>query len=67
LLTIESAVGVSIFPSWIDLGTGVYADDFGVTVFGLALVTLGFLLGAAVAALVSGSAPQRLRPIVPAE
>jgi hypothetical protein len=67
LLTIESAVGVSIFPSWIDLGTGVYADDFGVNVFGLALVTLGFLLGAAVAALVPGSTPRRLRPIAPAE
>ncbi len=67
LLTIESAVGVSIFPSWIDLGIGVYADDFGVNVFGLALVTLGFLLGAAVAALVPGSTPRRLRPIAPAE
>jgi len=67
LLTLESALGVAIFPSWIDLGTGVYADDFGVNVFGLALVTLGFLFGAAVSAVVHGAPPRHVRPIAPAE
>jgi hypothetical protein len=55
------------FPSWIDLGTGVYADDFSVTVFGLALVTPDFLAGAAVTALVSMSLSSHPRPAAPAE
>ena len=67
LLTFESALGIAIFPSWIDLGTGVYADDFGVNVFGLALVTTGFLVGAAVTALVPSPSSRQLNPITPGE
>jgi hypothetical protein len=51
----------------IDLGPGVYADDFGVKVFGLALVTTSFLAGAAVTVLVSRSSSPRLSPTAPAE
>ncbi|NQV79525.1 MAG: Na+/proline symporter [Alphaproteobacteria bacterium] len=67
LLTLESALGIAIFPTWVDLGTGVYADDFGVNVFGLALVTTGFVFGAVVSAVVSGPAMRRDRQIAPAE
>lgn len=45
LVALEGALGVSIFPAWIDLGTGPYADDLGVNVFGLALCTAGYLVG----------------------
>jgi len=44
-LTIEGAAGVSLFPDWIDLGVGRYADDLGVNTFGLLICTAGFLLG----------------------
>jgi len=44
-LTIEAAVGVQIFPAWVDIGAGKYADDLGVNVYGLLLCTAGFLLG----------------------
>jgi SSS family solute:Na+ symporter len=47
LVNIESAVGVEIFPGWIDIGTGRYADDLGVNVYGLRACTAGYLLGAA--------------------
>jgi Na+/proline symporter len=46
LVTIESALKVAIFPAWIDIGSGAYADDLGVNVWGLAICTAGFLLGA---------------------
>ena len=45
LVTIEGAFGVDIFPAWVDLGAGKYADDLGVNVYGLALSTAGFVLG----------------------
>jgi len=44
-LTLEGATGVQIFPAWVDLGTGRYADDFGVNLYGLALCTAGFVTG----------------------
>lgn len=46
LITVESATGMSIFPAWIDLGSGKYADDLGVNVYGLLICTSGYLLGA---------------------
>jgi hypothetical protein len=46
LITIESATGVAIFPAWVDIGGGKYADDLGVNLYGLALCTGGYLLGA---------------------
>lgn len=46
LMTIESATGIDIFPAWIDIGTGRYADDLGVNVYGLLACTAGYLLGA---------------------
>lgn len=44
--TIESATGTRIFPDWIDLGGGRYADDLGINVWGLAVCTVGYLVGA---------------------
>jgi hypothetical protein len=49
LVTLEAALGTAIFPAWIDIGSGKYADDFGVNVWGLAICTLGYLAGAAIA------------------
>ena len=46
LMTVESATGIEIFPAWIDIGTGRYADDLGVNVYGLLACTAGYLLGA---------------------
>ena len=45
LVAVEGAVGVHIFPDWIDIGSGKYADDLGVNVYGLAICTAGFLAG----------------------
>lgn len=45
-LVVESATGAALFPSWVDLGTGAYADDLSVNLYGLALCTVGFLAGA---------------------
>lgn len=45
-LVVESATGASLFPAWVDLGTGPYADDLGINVYGLALCTAGYFAGA---------------------
>jgi Na+/proline symporter len=45
LVTLESATGAAIFPAWIDIGSGKYADDLGVNVYGLLVCTTGFLAG----------------------
>ncbi|WP_017297928.1 hypothetical protein [Nodosilinea nodulosa] len=42
----ENAIGESIFPAWISLGSGKYAIDLGVNIYGLLLCTAGYLLGA---------------------
>ncbi len=48
--TVESAAGVRILPAWIDIGTGPYADDLGLNVYGLMLCTAGFVAAALVSA-----------------
>ncbi len=50
LVTLESAAGVQIFPAWIDIGSGPYADDLGVNLYGLILCAAGYLAGAAIGA-----------------
>lgn len=50
LVTLESALRIEIFPAWIDIGSGPYADDLGINVWGLALCTAGYLAGAALGA-----------------
>lgn len=45
LMVVENALGIQIFPDWIAIGTGKYADDLGVNLYGLGLCTLGYLLG----------------------
>jgi len=49
LVTLESAFGTAIFPAWIDIGSGKYADDLGINVWGLAICTAGYLAGAGIA------------------
>jgi Na+/proline symporter len=49
LVALESALGTTIFPAWIDIGSGKYADDLGVNVWGLAICTGGYLAGAGIA------------------
>ncbi|MGF1512330.1 MAG: Na+/proline symporter [Elainellaceae cyanobacterium] len=46
LRVVENAAQVAIFPAWISLGAGKYAEDFGVNVYGLLLCCLGYLVGA---------------------
>ena len=48
LVTLESALGVEIFPAWIDIGSGKYADDLGINLWGLGLCTAGYLAGAVI-------------------
>jgi len=45
--TVESATGVAIFPDWISIGGGAYADDLGINLYGLLVCCAGFVLGAA--------------------
>ncbi len=47
LRVIESATGSSIFPTAISIGSGKYALDLGVNVYGLIICVVGYLLGAA--------------------
>ncbi len=46
LRVLESALSSQIFPDWVMLGSGKYAIDLGVNVYGLMLCTAGYLLGA---------------------
>ncbi|MGH7884910.1 MAG: Na+/proline symporter [Thermodesulfobacteriota bacterium] len=43
---LEGATGMSIFPEWIKIGAGKYALDFGINLYGLAICTFGYLIGA---------------------
>ncbi len=44
--TVEAATGAVIFPAWINIGGGKYADDLGINVYGLAFCTAAYLIGA---------------------
>ena len=46
LKTVEAATGVQIFPDFINIGGGKYADDLGINVYGLLVCTTGYLAGA---------------------
>lgn len=43
---VETAFNLTIFPTWLSIGSGKYALDLGINVYGLALCTALFLLGA---------------------
>jgi SSS family solute:Na+ symporter len=58
-LTLESALGVQVFPAWIDIGSGKYADDLGVNVWGLTFCTTGYLAGALISALIGAGKLRR--------
>ena len=45
---LESASGLNIFPLWMSIGSGKYALDLGVNIYGLLICVGGYLLGAAV-------------------
>jgi Na+/proline symporter len=45
LRVVENALSLSIFPAWVSVGDGKYALDLGVNLYGLAICTLGYLLG----------------------
>ncbi len=45
----ETFLRVEILPNWLALGSGKFAIDLGVNVWGLAICTLGFALGAVLA------------------
>jgi SSS family solute:Na+ symporter len=45
----ENTLSMTLFPAWMSLGSGRYAIDLGVNVYGLGLCTLGYLLGALLA------------------
>ena len=47
-LTFEGAFGVELFSAWVDVGSGKYADDLGVNIYGLMLCTVGYLAGAVI-------------------
>ncbi len=44
----ENVMGAPIFPAWISLGSGRYAIDLGVNVYGLLLCTAGYIVGATI-------------------
>lgn len=44
----ENVMGAPIFPDWISLGSGRYAIDLGVNVYGLLLCTAGYIVGATI-------------------
>ncbi|PSP31076.1 MAG: Na+/proline symporter [Cyanobacteria bacterium SW_4_48_29] len=46
LLVLENALDAEIFPAWLSIGSGEYAQDLGINLYGLALCTFGYLLGA---------------------
>ena len=46
LIAVEAATGVQIFPAWIDIGSGKYADDLGINVYRLLICISGYLIGA---------------------
>ncbi|MGB3615003.1 MAG: hypothetical protein WBA10_14515, partial [Elainellaceae cyanobacterium] len=46
LRVVENAAQMAIFPAWIGIGTGKYAEDLGVNVYGLILCCLSYLVGA---------------------
>ena len=46
LRAIETFAHVSIFPAALALGTGKYALDLGINVYGLLICTIGFFVGA---------------------
>jgi len=45
---IESATGSSLFPEAMSIGSGKYALDLGVNIYGLLICVSGYLIGAAV-------------------
>lgn len=47
LRVVESAAGINIFPAWMSIGSGKYALDLGVNVYGLMICVGGYLIGAA--------------------
>jgi uncharacterized membrane-anchored protein YitT (DUF2179 family) len=46
MLVLESFLDLTLFPSWIQIGSGKFAKTLGVNVFGLIACTAGYVAGA---------------------
>lgn len=46
LRVLENILNISIFPVWLAIGEGKYAQDLGINIYGLGICVLGYLLGA---------------------
>lgn len=46
LRVVENVLSTQIFPTWLSIGTGKYALDLGINVYGLLFCTLAYLIGA---------------------
>lgn len=46
VMVVETTSGLKLIPEWVSLGSGKYAQTLGLNVYGLALATAGYLLGA---------------------
>ncbi|HHP7243509.1 MAG TPA: Na+/proline symporter [Elainellaceae cyanobacterium] len=46
LRVMENALSTQIFPTWVGIGTGTYAIDLGINIYGLLFCTLAYLIGA---------------------
>lgn len=62
LTAVETFSKTRILPAGLALGSGPFATDLGVNVFGLLLCTTGFLAGAAMTAAVRKLSPALLQP-----
>lgn len=45
LRVVENVLGMTIFPTWINLGAGKYAEDLGINLYGLIICCAGYYLG----------------------
>ncbi|MEM8602308.1 MAG: Na+/proline symporter, partial [Cyanobacteria bacterium P01_H01_bin.121] len=48
LRVLENILGTDIFPTWIQIGAGRYAEDFGINLYGLIICCLAYWLGSIV-------------------
>ncbi|MEB3229484.1 MAG: Na+/proline symporter [Leptolyngbyaceae bacterium] len=49
LRVVENATGMPFFPEWVAIGSGKYAVDLGVNLYGLVICIAGYLLGSVIA------------------
>ena len=62
VMTVQGATGLDLFPAWVNIGTGIYAVDLGVNLYGLALCTVGYLVGAVLPSFANPGPGPKSRP-----